>query len=196
VRQSHLTGRRRLPRVSVPEGEPANPWHAVKEYAAAKSKQDRYRLMLRHLSIAEQLFEQPDLKVRRSGLGVVTRMLSTAVLDVKDYTLAELLAEGYLLPNLDAANPSKIDYHSEFNLLQRAVMAFAHADRPDRVEQCAGRIIELASPRNVADAWRLHLAAALRQQGKAEFALAVLKDVHDPSLVAAKENLLPRYGGR
>ncbi|QDT37358.1 hypothetical protein [Stratiformator vulcanicus] len=187
--EEHLlreTGLRKLPRVSIPEGEPANPWHAVKEFAAAKKKKDRYLIMARHLGIAEQLFAQDDLRVRRSGLGIVTRIMSTAVLQQKDYVLAELVAEAYLLPNLDAANPSKIDYHSEFNLLQRAVMAFAHADRYDRVEQCAGRIIERADTRNVADAWRLHLAAALRKQGREEFADAVLADVHDPSLLAAK----------
>ncbi|QDT36717.1 hypothetical protein [Stratiformator vulcanicus] len=181
---------RRLPEVAIPLGQVANAWNADDEFGRAKNRRERYFLIARHLSVVTQLLAQDEIEVRRSGLKLASRVLSKAAFDLKDGKLAAAIADAFIVPHLDAAHPMIDQYDSRYHMLRMAVVGYGAGDQPEKMEGAIGEILKLLAGRNAADAWRLTLAKSLRKQGKETQAIAVLADIHDPSIVPAKEQLL------
>ena len=194
-------GNHRLPKERPEPGEPANVWGFAEQYWAfegryGKHKPELYGLMERDLWLAERLLEQDDPAVRRSGLGLVRWAIICAAQYVEDGRLAAAVAEVYLVPRLDSADPESDTFLSRESLLQSAVLAFETGRNWERMGLACGEIVRgLPRDRNQSDAWRTKLAVALKAQERDDEAVAVLEDVHDPDVTALRDHYLSTVPG-
>ena len=190
-------GKRRI-RPIRPEGEGlVNAWVYDRQYRVFKEDPRKHSaeihaLLERHLQLADDLFERDDREVRETGLGVVQFAAEAAVFYLGDGRLAAAIAEAYLLPNLEHANPDQTFIHSRKYLLQTVALSLHEAEHWERYALVCGEMIRISGrDRRAADSWRTNLFQALDGQGRRAEAIAVLEDIHAPSIVGLRSYYMP-----
>lgn len=177
---------------AVPKG---SPWVWCAEQYEAVPKQDPkvlYGLIAEHLAIAEKRFLQAKtVEDRRKGLGMVSEACQCAGQRLKDDWLAVQICEGYLIPNLEAADDRHWKYLGRQQILETIADVYAQAKDADKFIRTLQAILENAHNRNTADAARLRLAQMLDKQGKYQEALRYLKEIDEKEGVGGARKLIP-----
>ena len=177
---------------TIPRGKPADHYECSRQYRAAKGNAKAlYALIASHLRMAEALFEQDDVEVKRSGLGVVDQTLLCCLLDLKDYALGADICDVWLMPNIDDATMQSFEILCRYRLLIAARGLYVKAGRHERALEVAKEARDIAPSRNSADAARIQVALSLDALGHFAVAIQSLEQIEDGSLRGAKEELIP-----
>lgn len=110
---------------------------------------------------------------------------------VKDGELAQQIADAYLMPHLQDADPNPSSYLSKQELLEIAVSAYGAAKDADKFLAGLKMLLENAPNPNVADGARLRLAVFLDRQGRYQEALDYLKQISPDEGVGGARALIP-----
>ena len=190
------SGPHRLPKRTPEEGAPLDYTPNVNQYLAfqgeyGKHKPEIHGLIERDLWLAEKLLAQEDRAVRDSGLGLVRWVMIAAEDWIEDGRLAAAIAEIYVVPRLESAEPGAVTFVSRQHLLTAVKSALVAGESWERAGRACGEMLRLLSHnRNQSDAWRASLAKALSKQGRHDEAVAVLNDMHDPTLTSVRDHHL------
>jgi len=193
------SGQRSVERVPIEIGVPANFWNCQQEYQQFRepkkfNKPALYYLIARHLYLAEALFRQESSEVRESGMGVILMTIWCSADDLQDGQLAAGIADAYLVPHLEFASNQPWFILNRLGLLEGATKAYSKAERWNELELVCGEAIRLIPEnRNQSDSWRVTLAKAIKNQRRFDDAINVLRDIHDPGLVALRDFYIPKY---
>lgn len=165
--------------VAVIPATDTNAWSLLGDYeSVADDKTALYRLVGRHLLIAEHLLRDADLAQRRRGLAFALQATRAAARRIKDMPLAVAIADSFLLPHFETAGDTNSSaWLSSRSVLEEIIATYILAK--DETRQTAGYrlMLERATDSNTADFVRFRLAQLSRKAGRDEEALKFLREI-------------------
>ena len=177
---------------TIPRGKPADFYECSRQYRAAKGNPKAlYALIASHLRLVEALFEQDDISVKRSGLGVVNQTLLCCLLDLKDYPLGADICDAWLLPNIDDAELRTTEILCKYRLLLTARGLYAKAGQHEQALALAKEARDIAPSRNAADAARMQITQSLEALGHFATAIESLEQIDDAGSMRGARDLIP-----
>ncbi|HSI34571.1 MAG TPA: hypothetical protein VK986_13355 [Tepidisphaeraceae bacterium] len=130
--------------------------------------------------------ERTSETARRQGLAAALGAARAALDPLDDTWLAARIAEGFVAPQLGAASDAGPLVRSEV----LSTIVAAHADDPDALSKCLGKVLAGAPTAGAADALRLDVARALAAAHKKAEAAQVLRDIPEGRRTPAAAKLL------
>jgi len=151
-----------------------------------------YRLIGQQLTTADRLLEDHDVSRRRIGLNFAREACRHASDAAEDGWLAARICEAYLWPHLDLADYAAGSKERTFDVLQLCRSIFLARQETDNAARNYALMITNAPSAQHADTTRLEFADLLEQIGRNESAATVLREIREPSLLAAAQEKLGR----
>lgn len=167
-------------------------WAQERRKAAGSDPKALYSAVYELLKVAQPLLQHPDLQQKRRGLWLADYAVFIAGPLKQDSWLAARIYEGYLLSNLEAAQPEPWENQSRKGILQDARGAYFSAGETENEIRVLRVLLALAKTTYAADATRALLAQSLARLGKYSEAIASLQAITDPGISGIKA-VIPEY---
>lgn len=143
----------------------------------AKSYSAMYQVIGEQLYVAKRLLASANLRHQRIGLSMIMQAMQYCWNDAQNNWLAARLAEGYLWPNLDAAEEDRRSPMSVDALINTCVGAFRANNEPDNVMRSFELLLR-ANPQR-ADWARMQMARVHEQEGNWAAALKAYRSIQN-----------------
>jgi len=144
----------------------------------AASYVEIYKLIGQELWVAERLFSSANPEHRRVGLSLALQASQSAQGLAQNGWLAGRICEGYIWPNLDAADDrNRRSATSLENVLAECATIFRQIDEWPNVSRSYELLLAKASTPQAADSARAQIAVAHEQSGDIKGALHYLREI-------------------
>ena len=151
------------------------------------------------LLVAQKLFKEKAVSSERRALRLTHNALLVSVMFLNDNKLASLIADGFLLPHLDAAYPQGRSTLSRRRLLQDAASAYRLNGETEKQVVALRALVQLAANEKDVDGadWaRAKLAHTLEARDKpndlAE-GVQLLRAVTAPNMTGTRDTMIARF---
>lgn len=150
-----------------------------------------YAALGNELWTAEQWLASNELPSRRAGLDLAEQARLHAANDASSDWLAARIVEGFIFPNLEAADAGRQGTGNADQLLTSASMTFRSAEETNNLIRTAELLIARTSSPVRADYARSQLAYLYEQMGEYPRALELLRAVKSSNVVAQVQRRIP-----
>ena len=144
------------------------------------------RVMLDGLTDAAGLLAADDADSRQLGLRIAWTAATKAMQLFRDAELAAAIADAYLVPNLDAANPDHVRHLSAEGTLRTVMACYVAAEQNEKVLAVAYALLNLAQTPSTADFALLRAAQALELLGRPVEATDALDRLSDGGVLGGE----------
>jgi hypothetical protein len=151
------------------------PWRAMEPfYAAPPDYKTVYRLIGEHLTLAETILKDPDVKRQQDGVRVIIELCNIAKDVAVDPWLASRMCDAYILPLAENATDPKSE------LMRFAANIYREANETGRLLEMGRTIIAKNPSGERADDIRYRLGQLLVSQGDYKGAIEFLRGIKNP----------------
>jgi hypothetical protein len=155
------------------------------------NKRQLYSLVAEHLALADgKYLSSKEVATRRKGLGIAKEACRCAVTRLADQQLATAIADLYILPHLNDADPLPWNALAAHQVLESAADAYAAAKNSAKLAKAFELLVEHAPNRNTADAARFRLAQLLSREGRTKEALRLLGEIDENEGVGGARRMI------
>lgn len=174
-------------------------WSRSQITAAGTDAKKLYPSVYAQLLVAQKLFGEKAASSERRGLRLTHNALLVSVMFLKDNKLASFIADGFLLPQLDAAYPQGRGTLSRRRLLQDAASAYRLNKQVDKQIVVLRALVQLAANEKDVDGadWaRAKLAETLAARDKANDlseGVQLLRAITAANMTGTRDTMLTRF---